>query len=66
MKRLTITVSVKFNNTLNEKSSFEKSFSRYYDFPLNGATIESLLPTAIENINKQLTEDIFNEAFAQW
>ena len=64
--RLTITVNVKFANTINTKNSFEKSFSRYYDFPLNGATIESLLPTAIENINKQLTEDIFNEAFAQW
>ncbi|TDG37518.1 hypothetical protein EZJ43_04935 [Pedobacter changchengzhani] len=64
--RLTITVNVKFNNTLKVKSSFDKSFSRYYDFPLNGATIQSLLPTAIENINKQLTEDIFNEAFAQW
>lgn len=64
--RLTITVSVKFTNSLNEKNSFEESFSRYYDFPLNGATIQSLLPTAIENINKQLTEDVFNRAFAQW
>lgn len=64
--RLTITVSVKYTNTLNTKSSFDQSFSRYYDFPLNGAPIQSLLPQAIENINKQLTEDIFNRAFAQW
>lgn len=64
--RLTITVSVKYTNSLNTKSSFDQSFSRYYDFPLNGAPIQSLLPQAIENINKQLTEDIFNRAFAQW
>ena len=64
--RLTITVSVKYTNALNVKASFEQSFSRYYDFPLNGAPIQSLLPQAIENINKQLTEDIFNRAFAQW
>lgn len=67
--RLTITVSVKYTNTLDtpeDKSSFEESFTRYFDFPLTGAPIQSLLPAAIENINKQLTEDIFNRAFAQW
>ncbi|WP_443937313.1 LptE family protein [Pedobacter sp. MW01-1-1] len=66
--RLTITVSVKYTNNVKgqEKSSFEQSFSRYYDFPLNGANIQSLLPAAIENINKQLSEDMFNAAFAQW
>lgn len=66
--RLTITVSVKYINTVKdkEKESFEESFSRYFDFPLNGATIQSIQPQAIENINKQLTEDIFNRAFAQW
>lgn len=66
--RLTITVAVKYINSIkdHEKESFEESFTRFYDFPLNGASIQSLLPTAIENINKQLTEDIFNRAFAQW
>ncbi|MGM9476643.1 LptE family protein [Pedobacter sp. GSP4] len=66
--RLTITVSVKYKNNVkeHEKESFEESFTRYFDFPINGAPIQSLLPGAIENINKQLTEDIFNRAFAQW
>jgi hypothetical protein len=63
--RLTITVAVKFTNTVDAKASFEESFTRYYDF-LNGASIQSLQPIAIEAINKQLTEDIFNRAFAQW
>ncbi|MCX2573608.1 LptE family protein [Pedobacter sandarakinus] len=66
--RLTITVSVKYTNNIEgkEKESFEESFTKYFDFPLNGAPIQSVLPSAIENINKQLTEDIFNRAFAQW
>ncbi|WP_131539431.1 LptE family protein [Pedobacter nototheniae] len=65
--RLTITVSVKYTNTVkgHEKESFEESFTRYYDF-LNGAAIQSLLPAAIETINRQLTDDVFNRAFAQW
>ncbi|QPH38026.1 LptE family protein [Pedobacter endophyticus] len=67
--RLTITVAVKYTNTLDKpenKTSFEESFTRYFDFPLTGAPVQSLLPGAIDNINKQLTEDIFNRAFAQW
>ncbi len=64
--RLTITVAVKYTNTLDVKKSFEESFTRYFDFPLNGASIQALQPEAINNINKQLTEDIFNRAFAQW
>lgn len=66
--RLTITVNVKYTNNVvgKEKSSFEQSFTKFFDFPLNGASIQAKLPEAIENINKQLTEDIFNAAFAQW
>lgn len=66
--RLTITVSVKYTNNVkdHEKESFEESFTRFFDFPVNGAPVQSLLPGAIDNINKQLTEDIFNRAFAQW
>lgn len=66
--RLTITVSVKYTNNVvgKEKESFDESFTRYFDFPLNGASIQAALPAAIESINKQLTEDIFNRAFAQW
>ncbi|WP_443945309.1 LptE family protein [Pedobacter sp. AW1-32] len=64
--RLTITVAVKYTNTLDTKSSFEESFTRYFDFPLNGGAITAQTPAAIANINLQLTEDIFNRAFAQW
>ena len=62
--RLTITVSVKYRNNVkdHEKESFEESFTKYLDYSPTAAAI----PAAIENINKQLTEDIFNRAFAQW
>jgi len=68
VNRLTVTVAVKYtNNTAGkEKESFEESFTKYFDFPLNGAPIQAVLPNALDQINKQLTEDIFNRAFAQW
>ncbi|KAA8481547.1 lipopolysaccharide assembly protein [Arcticibacter tournemirensis] len=62
--RLTITVSVKFINTLDNELSFEQQFTRYEQ--LQGSNIQSQEGTAIANINRQLTEDIFNRAFANW
>jgi hypothetical protein len=64
--RLSITVNVKFTNNFNAKLSFEESFTRYRDFVLSGASLQSLEPQLIRDINVQLTEDIFNRAFAQW
>ncbi|WP_158800602.1 LptE family protein [Pedobacter sp. L105] len=64
--RLTIRVSVKYTNNLLPKQSFEESFERTADFVLGSQTIESVQPGLITNINAQLTEDIFNRAFAQW
>lgn len=64
--RLSITISVKFTNNLDSKKSFEQSFERYIDFPLNGQSIQSKEPQLIKDVVKKLTEDIFNQAFAQW
>lgn len=64
--RLTITISVKYTNNLNAKQSFEESFSRYKDFTLTGSNLEAQQPQLIKDINAQLTEDVFNRAFAQW
>lgn len=63
--RLTITVSVKYTNNLDPKQSFEKSFERYKDFKLIGS-LQALEPGLIKDVSAQLTEDIFNAAFAQW
>jgi len=61
--RLTITVSVKYTNSLDPKLSFEQPFSRYVDYQGDISTQEQAL---IVKINTQLTEDIFNRAFANW
>lgn len=61
--RLTITVNVKYTNIADKKLNFEKSFSRYKDFAGDLSSQEQGL---IVDINKQLTEDIFNAAFANW
>ena len=63
--RLTITVNVKYLliGKFDKKFNFEQSFSRYADFTGDIGNKEQAL---ITNINKQLTEDIFNKAFANW
>lgn len=63
--RLTISINVKYTNNLNPKQSFEQSFERYKVFKLVG-TIQSMEQGLITDVTAQLTEDIFNRAFAQW
>jgi hypothetical protein len=64
--RLTITISVKYTNNLEPKQSFEEPFSRYKEYPSAGQPLQSIEAQLITDINNQLTEDIFNRAFAQW
>ncbi len=66
LNRLTVTVNVKFTNSLNPDLSFEQSFSRYQDFSIEGRSIQAQEPELIRLITDQLTEDIFNRAFANW
>ena len=63
--RLTITVNVKFTNTLDPTKDFDSNFSRFADFPSsqNLVSIESEL---IRQINQQLAQDIFNRALINW
>lgn len=60
--RLTITVRVKYVNNISKKG-FEQDFTKTADFTGDIASQEENL---IATINKQLTEDIFNKAFADW
>ena len=62
-ERLTITVSVTYTNKADKKFNFTQSFPAYADFTGNISDQEQKL---ITQINKQLTEDIFNRAFANW
>ncbi|RKR85634.1 lipopolysaccharide assembly protein [Mucilaginibacter gracilis] len=63
LTRLTITIKAKYTNIANKKYNFEESFTRFKDF---AGDISSQEQTLIQALNKQLTEDIFNRAFANW
>ncbi|RWY49169.1 LPS assembly lipoprotein LptE [Mucilaginibacter gilvus] len=61
--RLTITVMVKFTYDKDKKLSFEEPFTKSKDF---AGDISSQEQQLIQDINKQLTDDIFNKAFNNW
>ncbi|MBK0377948.1 LPS assembly lipoprotein LptE [Mucilaginibacter segetis] len=67
--RLTITVNVKYSYNVKDASpadkklSFEQSFSKYKEYTGDLNNQEQGL---IDDIVKQLIDDIFNQAFANW
>lgn len=64
--RLTVTVNVRFENKLEEKDDFEKSFSFYSDFDANSQLTGSVLESALDEIIERITQDIFNASVAKW
>jgi hypothetical protein len=65
MNRLTITVKVRFTNTKNEKQNFETSFTKYREYDSRKDLIE-FEKDLIDQITKELVEDIFNKAVVNW
>jgi hypothetical protein len=65
MNRFTITVKVKFTNTVDPDLSFEKSFSRYYDYDSN-LDLSQVEVEYSAKITEMIIEDIFNQAFVNW
>ncbi len=63
--RMTITVNVKYTNSFDATKSFEQNFTRFSDFDskLNVATEE---PRLVDEIYRQITEDVFYKAFNNW
>lgn len=66
LERLTITVSVKYTNRLKPELSFEQSFTRFKDFSTQNGSVQAQEQQLIRDVNAQLTDDIFNRAFANW
>lgn len=66
LSRLSITVSVKYTNILKPDQSFEQSFTRFQDLDLATRSLQDQERDLITIINRQLSEDIFNRAFANW
>jgi hypothetical protein len=65
LNRLTISVSVKYTNKFDEKQSFDQVFTRFADFKAT-ESINAKEADLVLEINRQLTEDIFNRAFNNW
>ncbi len=65
MNRFTISVKVKFTNTIEPQYNFERTFTRNkdYDSRLNLSDVEKDLS---DEIIKLIVEDIFNAAFVNW
>lgn len=65
LNRLTITVQVKYTNKFDVTKNFEQAFTRFADFK-STENIATKEPELVAEINRQLTEDIFNKAFNNW
>src|SRR5690606_1255374 len=63
--RLTITVNVIYTNKLEEKKGFEQSFSRFADFDAN-VDLSQASATLIDQITKELAENILNQSIGSW
>jgi hypothetical protein len=65
MNRFTITVKVKFTNSVDPEKSYEQSFSRYEDYP-STSDLSDVEAELSEKIIEMIVEDIFNRAFVNW
>jgi len=65
LSRLTITIRVKYINTLEPDLSFEKTFSKFSDFPAD-QDLFSQEETLWDNINTQLTQEVYNASVGNW
>lgn len=65
LNRLTISVRVKFVNEFEPENDFERTFSRFWDYPSN-RSLSEIEDEAISVITEALVEDIFNQAVVNW
>lgn len=64
--RLTISINVRYYNTLEPEKDFERRFSFFYDYPASTQLVGANLETALDEIYTRLTQDIFNAALTDW
>ncbi len=63
--RFEVSVNINFVNSKDEKLSFEKVFKRNVDFAAD-RSIDQVQSALLEQITKELVQDIFNAAFTNW
>ena len=63
--RLTITIKVRFTNSIGPEANFEQQFSRYRDYPASKdfSAVENSL---VDEIVTDLCEDVFNKSVVNW
>jgi hypothetical protein len=63
--RLTVSVNVRYENFKDPEKSWNSSFSAYRDFP-SEQNINAIEGELVAEIVEELSENIFNRAFADW
>jgi Lipopolysaccharide-assembly len=63
--RLTIKIEIIFENNLDIKKNFTKTYSKFADFSGN-ITLQQAEAKLIESISAELADVIFNDAFVNW
>ena len=63
--RFTITIRVKYTDSVNPKNSFDTSFSSFRDFD-SKTNFDSVKDDLTKEIVKEIIEEIFNKAFVNW
>jgi hypothetical protein len=65
LNRLSITVKVKFTNTLDPAKDFETAFTKYEDYS-SSQDLSAVKDDLISIIDGYLVDDIFNKAVVNW
>ncbi|MGB0981870.1 MAG: LptE family protein [Winogradskyella sp.] len=64
--RLTISVNVRYFNTLDEEKSTEQRFTFFDDYPADAQLVGSIKDDALQEIFERITQDIFNASLTNW
>ncbi len=65
LNRLTISISVDFETTLDENGNWTNSFTRFADYE-SSSQLNEVEDALIDDINAQLVQDIFNKVASNW
>lgn len=65
LNRLSITIKIAYTNTLEPDLNFEKSFTKFADFPAS-QSLFSVEEELWQQINDQLTQEIYNSSVGNW
>lgn len=66
LTRLTITIEVTYTDKEDSKKNYTATFTRYADYPSSQTLAGSVQDNLVQQINKQLVQDIFDKAFNNW